>query len=95
MSPRCSQPGATFVSSPTGIPAWPLGIGAAALFSLVNTVVLKLLAYREPGHLLFIREVVKPLVMRSRLELDGWCVAEAANGEEHGGVRVHLPPAAQ
>ena len=39
-----------------------LGIGAAgALFSLVNTVVLKPLAYREPGRLLSIREVVKPL----------------------------------
>lgn len=39
-----------------------LGIGAAAaLFSLVNTVVLKPLAYREPSRLLSIREVVKPL----------------------------------
>jgi putative ABC transport system permease protein len=39
-----------------------LGTGAAtALFSLVNTVTLKPLAYREPGHLLFIREVVPPL----------------------------------
>jgi predicted permease len=39
-----------------------LGIGAAtALFSLVNTVVLKPLAYREPGRLLSIREVVRPL----------------------------------
>jgi predicted permease len=39
-----------------------LGIGAAAsLFSLVNTVVLKPLAYREPGRLLFVREIVKPL----------------------------------
>ena len=39
-----------------------LGIGAAAtLFSLVDAVVLKPLAYREPGRLLFIREVVKPL----------------------------------
>ncbi|MGA7241164.1 MAG: ABC transporter permease [Bryobacteraceae bacterium] len=39
-----------------------LGIGsAAALFSLVNTVVLKPLTYREPGRLISIREVVKPL----------------------------------
>jgi predicted permease len=39
-----------------------LGIGAAAaLFSLVNTVVLKPLSYREPGRLLYVREVVKPL----------------------------------
>jgi predicted permease len=39
-----------------------LGLGAAAaLFSIVNTVVLKPLAYREPGRLILIREVVKPL----------------------------------
>jgi predicted permease len=39
-----------------------LGIAAAAtLFSLVDAVVLKPLAYRDPGRLLFIREVVKPL----------------------------------
>jgi hypothetical protein len=39
-----------------------LGIGAAAtLFSLVDAVVLKPLAYHDPGRLLFIREVVQPL----------------------------------
>ena len=39
-----------------------LGTGAAtALFSLVNTVSLKPLSYREPGRLLAIREVVPPL----------------------------------
>lgn len=39
-----------------------LGIAAAAsLFSLVSAVVLKPLAYREPGRLIHIREVVKPL----------------------------------
>jgi len=30
------------------------------LFSLVNTVVLKPLAYREPGRLVYVREVVRP-----------------------------------
>lgn len=39
-----------------------LGTGAAtALFSLVDTVALKPLAYRQPGRLVFIREVVPPL----------------------------------
>lgn len=39
-----------------------LGSGAAtALFSLVDTIVLKPLAYRESGRLMFIREVVPPL----------------------------------
>jgi putative ABC transport system permease protein len=39
-----------------------LGTGAAtALFSLVNTVVLKPLAYRDPGQLMMVREVVPPL----------------------------------
>jgi predicted permease len=39
-----------------------LGAGAAtALFSLVNTITLKPLSYREPGQLVFIREVVPPL----------------------------------
>jgi predicted permease len=39
-----------------------LGTGAAAaLFSLVDTVVLKPLSYREPGRLVVIREVVPPL----------------------------------
>lgn len=39
-----------------------LGTGAAtALFSLVDTVVLKPLSYREPGRLVFVREVVPPL----------------------------------
>src|SRR5262249_4003460 len=39
-----------------------LGTGAAsALFSLVDVVVLKPLTYREPGRLLFVREVVPPL----------------------------------
>jgi putative ABC transport system permease protein len=38
------------------------GTGAAtALFSLVDAVVLKPLAYREPGRLVFVREVVPPL----------------------------------
>jgi predicted permease len=39
-----------------------LGTGAAtALFSLVDTVVLKPLAYREPGRLVYVREVLPPL----------------------------------
>ena len=39
-----------------------LGTGAAtALFSLVDTVVLKPLAYREPDRLVYVREVVPPL----------------------------------
>src|SRR4051794_1766022 len=39
-----------------------LGIGAAtALWALVDTVVLKPLAYREPGRLVAIREIVPPL----------------------------------
>ena len=39
-----------------------LGTGAAtALFSLVDTVTLKPLAYCEPGQLVFIREVIPPL----------------------------------
>jgi predicted permease len=39
-----------------------LGIGGAVtLFSLVDAVVLKPLAYRDPGRLLFVREVVRPL----------------------------------
>jgi predicted permease len=39
-----------------------LGTGAAtALFSLVDTVTLRPLAYRDPGRLVFIREVVPPL----------------------------------
>ncbi|HLK66504.1 MAG TPA: ABC transporter permease [Bryobacteraceae bacterium] len=39
-----------------------LGTGAAtALFSLVDTVVIKPLTYREPGRLVFVREVVPPL----------------------------------
>src|SRR3954471_11045268 len=39
-----------------------LGSGAAtALFSLVDTIILKPLAYRESGRLLFVREVVPPL----------------------------------
>ena len=39
-----------------------LGTGAAtALFSLVDTVAIKPLAYREPGQLVFIREVLPPL----------------------------------
>ena len=40
-----------------------LGSGAAtALFSLVDTIILKPLAYREPGRLLFVRAVIPPLV---------------------------------
>src|SRR5579863_4603087 len=35
--------------------------GATALFSLVDTVVLKPLSYRDPGRLVFVREVVPPL----------------------------------
>jgi putative ABC transport system permease protein len=39
-----------------------LGTGAAtALFSLVDTVVLKPLSYREPGKLAYVREVLPPL----------------------------------
>jgi predicted permease len=39
-----------------------LGIGAAtAIFSLVDTVVLKPLTYRDPGRLVLVREVVPPL----------------------------------
>ena len=39
-----------------------LGTGAAtALFSLVDTVVLKPLAYRDPGRLVYVREVVPAL----------------------------------
>jgi predicted permease len=39
-----------------------LGTGAAAaLFSLVDTVVLKPLSYRDPGQLVYIREVLPPL----------------------------------
>ncbi len=38
------------------------GTGAAtALFSLIDTVVLKPLTYREPGRLVYVREVVPPL----------------------------------
>src|SRR6185369_14395700 len=39
-----------------------LGTGSAsALFSLVDSVVIKPLQYRQPGQLLFVREVVAPL----------------------------------
>jgi putative ABC transport system permease protein len=39
-----------------------LGTGAAtALFSLVDTVVLKPLTYRDPGRLIYVREVLPPL----------------------------------
>ena len=58
--------GRTLARTPTftvvAILSLALGTGAAtALFSLVDTVVLKPLAYREPGKLVYVREVVQPL----------------------------------
>jgi putative ABC transport system permease protein len=52
----------TPVFSVVAILSLALGTGAAtALFSLVNTITLKPLSYREPGQLVFVREVVPPL----------------------------------
>jgi len=45
-----------------GVLSLALGTGAAtALFSLVNTVAIQPLAYRDPGRLVFVREVLPPL----------------------------------
>src|SRR5580704_6449048 len=52
------SPGFTLVA----VLSLAFGTGAAtALFSLVDTVVLKPLSYREPGRLFYVREVVPPL----------------------------------